>query len=126
MLAGSTDSQTVGRSIASSLLDAFQAKLFVCTICVLRIYFDPAKNERNIRDRGLSFESAADFDFETALVLVDDRREYGEVRYVGLGYLAERLHVLCFAEAPDGIRVISFRKANFREVARHAKVQTAR
>jgi hypothetical protein len=87
----------------------------------VRVYFDPAKNERNVRERGLSFEAAADFDFDTALVYVDDRREYAETRYVALGLLGERLHVLCFAEAVDGIRVISFRKANSREVARHAK-----
>lgn len=89
----------------------------------MRIHFDPVKNERNIRDRGLSFEAAANFDFETALVFVDERRDYGEVRYVALGLLDGRLHVLCFAEADDGIRVISFRKANSREVVRYAKVQ---
>jgi uncharacterized protein len=37
---------------------------------------------------------------------------------VALGYLDERLHVLCFTETHDGIRVISFRKANSREVNR--------
>ena len=74
---------------------------------------------------GLSFESAADFDFESALIFVDERRDYGQTRYVALGWLAERLHVLCFAETADGIRVISFRKANNREVARYAKVKTA-
>lgn len=92
----------------------------------MRISFDPAKNERNIRERGLSFESAVDFDFASALVIVDDRQDYGETRYVALGWLAERLHVLCFAETAGGIRVISFRKANAREVARYAKVQAAR
>ena len=90
----------------------------------MRVDFDPAKNERNVRERGLSFELAADFDFETALVVADERREYGETRFVALGYLAGRLHVLCFVEATDGIRVISFRKANAREVARHAKLKT--
>lgn len=45
------------------------------------------------------------------------------MRYVALGMLGERLHVLCFTEITDGIRVISFRKANSREVARYAKVQ---
>lgn len=89
----------------------------------MRIRFDPVKNERNVRDRGLSFERAADFDFSSALVAVDDRQEYGEVRYVALGLLDARLHVLCFTETADGIRVISFRKANSREVARYAKVQ---
>lgn len=89
----------------------------------MRIRFDPAKNERNVRDRGLSFERAADFDFSSALIAVDDRKEYGEVRYVALGMLDARLHVLCFTDAADGIRVISFRKANSREVARYAKLQ---
>ena len=31
---------------------------------------------------------------------------------------------LCFVETTDGIRVISFRKANDREVKRYAEVQT--
>ena len=89
------------------------------------IEFDPTKNELNVRRRGLSFEAAADFDFETAVVAVDNRRAYGETRYVALGHLGERLHVLCFTETGDGIRVISFRKANPREVSRYAKVQAA-
>ncbi len=89
----------------------------------MHIEFDPAKNELNVRRRGLSFESAADFDFETAVVAVDNRRAYGETRYVALGRLGARLHVLCFIEVDDGIRVISFRKANPREVRRYAKVQ---
>jgi uncharacterized DUF497 family protein len=89
----------------------------------VRISYDPAKNERNIRTRGLSFESAADFNFESALYAVDDRRDYGETRYIAIGMVHDRLHVLCFAETADGIRVISFRKANVREVKRYAKAQ---
>ena len=91
----------------------------------MRIFYDPAKNQRNIRERGLSFESAAEFDFESALYAVDERRDYGETRYVAVGTLGVRLHVLCFAEMPEGIRVISFRKANAREVNRYAKAKTA-
>jgi len=44
----------------------------------------------------------------------------GKVRYVALGYLDERSHVPCFTETHDEIRVISFRKANSREVNRYA------
>jgi hypothetical protein len=40
-----------------------------------------------------------------------------------LGMLRDRLHVLCFVETDDGIRVISFRKANAREVRRYEKTQ---
>jgi uncharacterized DUF497 family protein len=87
----------------------------------VRITFDPTKNETNLRERGLSFEAAADFEFESALVHIDDRQEYGEVRYVAVGLLQGRLHVLCFTEQPDGIRVISLRRANEREVKRYAQ-----
>lgn len=89
----------------------------------MRISYYPAKNQRNVRDRGLSFESAAEFDFEGALYSVDKRRDYGETRYIAVGMLGVRLHVLCFAETPAGIRVISFRKANAREVNRYAKAK---
>lgn len=91
----------------------------------MRITFDPAKNERNIRLRGLSFERAADFAFDTALYAVDERRDYPELRTVAIGFLGSRVHVLCFAEVPGGIRVISFRKANAREVRRYAQARAA-
>ena len=54
---------------------------------------------------------------------VDKRQDYGETRYIAVGMLGIRLHVLCFAETPEGIRVISFRKANAREVNRYAKAK---
>lgn len=87
----------------------------------MRIDFDPAKSDRNRRDRGLSFDRAADFEFSTCLLAVDDRKDYGEIRYVALGSLDDRLHVLCFTETQEGIRVISLRRANAREVARYAR-----
>ena len=93
------------------------------TIRIVRISFDPGRNARNIRERNLPFPLVAKFEFETAHILADARQEYGEVRYVAVGSLHGRLHVLCFTETPDGIRVISFRKANDREVKRYAKVQ---
>jgi len=64
-----------------------------------------------------SFDQAVDFDFETANFSIDKRKDYGEVRRRAIGYLSNRLHALVFTETPKGIRVISFRKANKREVA---------
>jgi uncharacterized protein len=89
------------------------------------ITFDPAKNARNIRGRGLSFERAADFEFETAERFEDTRRDYGERRIIAVGYLDRRLHVLCFTETPGGgIRVISFRRANAREARQYGRAKT--
>ena len=87
----------------------------------MRIDFDPAKSERNRKERGLPCNRAADFDFAHALLAADERKDYGEVRYVALGLLDGRLHVLCFTETQEGIRVISLRKANAREVARYGR-----
>lgn len=85
----------------------------------MRIEFDPAKDERNLSSRGLSFQRVVDFDFSTARIWQDTRKVYPEVRMVALGYLDNRLHVLCFTARADGIRVISFRKANRREADQH-------
>jgi uncharacterized protein len=82
----------------------------------MKIEFDAAKNDANVRERGLPFDRAAEFDFDSAIVEQDNRKDYPEVRYVALGYLESRLHVLCFTGIEGGIRVISFRKANSREV----------
>jgi len=90
----------------------------------MRIEFDPAKNNTNIRERGLDFELAADFDFDSAVIQLDSRKAYPELRYVAVGYLAHRLHVLCFTPIAGGIPVISFRKANLREVQSHEQTHT--
>ncbi len=85
----------------------------------MRIEFDAAKNDRNIRARGLSFDRAADFDFGSALVRQDNRADYPEDRFIAVGLLDQRVHVLVFTSVRGGIRVISFRKANTREVKRY-------
>lgn len=97
------------------------SQFIVHTICPLEIDFDPAKNARNIRERGLSFERAAEFDFTTAFIEVDDRRDYNEIRVTAIGMLGAVLHVLVFTTRGEALRVISFRRANRREVQRYEK-----
>jgi uncharacterized DUF497 family protein len=82
----------------------------------VRIEFDAGKSQRNARERRLPFTMAAEFDFSTALVVEDRRSDYPERRFVALGHIGRRLHVLCFTPITDGIRVISLRKANTTEI----------
>ena len=82
----------------------------------MEISFDAAKDDWNIRERGLSFERVHEFDFSTAMIAQDARKEYGEIRFQALGLVSDRVHVRVFTETSTGIRVISFRKANKREV----------
>jgi len=90
----------------------------------MKIDFDPKKSEKNANERGLPFEKAADFDWEDAIYAEDNRKEYSEQRFVAMGYLGARLHVICFTSIEGGVRIISFRKANLREVKRYEKETT--
>jgi hypothetical protein len=79
------------------------------------IVFDPAKSDKNERERGLPFTLVDEFDWETARLGIDRRRDYGEPRFKALGYITGRLHVVIFTRRFGGIRIISLRKANRRE-----------
>jgi uncharacterized DUF497 family protein len=85
----------------------------------MKIEFDERKSAKNERERGLPFWLVQVFDFDTATVIEDRRFAYPEARYVATGFIGERLYVVCFTPLPDGIRVISLRKANKREVAKY-------
>lgn len=90
----------------------------------MKIDFDPVKSAKNDRERGLPFERAADFNWHEAVYAEDVRNPYPERRVVAVGYLDNRLHVMCFTPIPGGVRVISFRKANDREALNHGKAIT--
>jgi uncharacterized DUF497 family protein len=81
----------------------------------MRIIYDPVKSEKNQRERGLPFSLAEFFDWESAFVIVDNRKDYGEIRYIALGFIHDRLHVMCFTRIKKMLRIISLRKANKRE-----------
>ncbi len=85
----------------------------------MRIDFDPDKSAKNERERGLPFTVAERFDWEGALYAEDTRHDYPERRFVALGRIGQRVHVVCFTPIADGVRIISFRKANAREVRRY-------
>jgi uncharacterized DUF497 family protein len=82
----------------------------------MRITYDPAKNAWNIEERGLPFERVADLDWDTAVSQEDVRRDYGERRVRILAFIGQRLHVAVITKRGDATHVISFRKANKKEL----------
>ena len=88
----------------------------------MEIEFDPAKNAKNIKDRGLPFILAAEFDWTTALVVRSDRK--GETRFFALGYIGSRVHALVFNKTGGAVRVISLRRASKAEVKRYEEAQS--
>lgn len=90
----------------------------------MKITFDPAKNARNIKERGLSFERVAEVNFATALTWVDNRRNYGEQRFCSLAWMSNRLHAVTYTIRVGEMRVISFRKANAKERRKYETQKT--
>lgn len=87
----------------------------------MAITFDPKKDTINKKKHGISLNRAADFDFEAAIFLVDDREDYGEVRIRAIGFLEARLYSLVFAQDGEDIRAISLRKATRHEEKEYEK-----
>ncbi|WP_245308547.1 BrnT family toxin [Aurantimonas sp. 22II-16-19i] len=49
--------------------------------------WDPEKSSRNDDERGLPFDRAKSFDFESAVYRLDDRSDYGEQRIIAIGLI---------------------------------------
>jgi len=56
----------------------------------MKIEFDSNKNEKNINERGLSFNQALYLDWDTANIIEDIRKDYPEKRFVATAYLNNR------------------------------------
>jgi uncharacterized DUF497 family protein len=83
------------------------------------VVFDPDKDHANRQKHGLSLARAEEMDFETAVIVIDDRFAYGEARYQALGLIAGRLHMLVYTRRDGDRRAISLRKANRKERQRY-------
>jgi len=80
------------------------------------ITFDHIKNAKNITERGLPFGMVSELDWSQAVILEDNRRDYGERRFRAFGVIDGRLYAVVFTPRGEDLHIISFRKANPREV----------
>ncbi len=78
--------------------------------------WDENKRDANIGRHGVDFALIRDFDWETALIAPDTRRDYGETRFIAVGAIGDQLHVCAFTDRQGRRRIISLRKANRREI----------
>ncbi len=88
----------------------------------MKFEWDETKNQANIRKHGLSFGDAHEVFAAPMLVEEDEREDYGEQRWVGVGFLVGRIVVLVWSEPDEEtIRVISIRKALSHERRRYER-----
>ena len=87
----------------------------------MRIEFDPAKNAVNRANHGVSLALAEALDWDAALVWVDDRFEYDELRMIALAPKTSILYYVAFVERGDARRIISLRRATRQEVTHYVQ-----
>jgi uncharacterized DUF497 family protein len=81
--------------------------------------WDEAKRQKNVAKHGVDFPAIESFEWETALVIPDNRKNYGELRSLAYGLIGRRLYCATFTVRGTNIRIISLRKANDKEVERY-------
>ena len=75
--------------------------------------WDQEKNRANVERRQLDFSAVEDFDWDNDLIRRSDC--VNEPRWLAIGYIADKLHVVVFTERNGRCRVISLRIAGNRE-----------
>ena len=78
--------------------------------------WDEPKRQANLAKHGVDFALVGEFDWLSAVIRVDDRFDYGEVRLKAEGLIAGRLYAVVYTERGLIKRIINLRKANKREV----------
>ena len=81
----------------------------------LLIEFDPDKDARNRRMRGISLARAETLLQGFVVAQVDERREYGETRTVAIGEIAGVEFTCVYTRRGESYRVISLRRASRKE-----------
>jgi uncharacterized protein len=87
---------------------------------IIEFEWDEAKSEQCLRDRGFAFAFVVSaFVDPGRRVEIDQRWQYGELRYRLYGRIDGRVFVVVYTMRGRTIRIISARKANARERRRY-------
>jgi uncharacterized DUF497 family protein len=86
----------------------------------MEIDYPHPKRDVTLSERGLDMARAAEIFDGATLTVVDDRKDYGEIRQITIGLLDGRMVVMVWTQRGKKRRIISLRKANEREQAAYA------
>jgi uncharacterized DUF497 family protein len=89
----------------------------------IKFVWDEIKNRKNIQKHGIDFKDASEMFNLPMLKGIDSRKDYGEERWVGIGFLKGIIAVIAYTEneTENQIRLISARKATKYESQRFKK-----
>ena len=81
----------------------------------MRITCDPTKRLWTLQERGLDLLRAKEVFVGPHFTRIDDRKDYGEPRFITVGWLDSRLVVFAWTPRGAARRVISMRHCHERE-----------
>ena len=87
----------------------------------MRFDFDPKKDKVNMARHGVSLALAEDLVWDEALVWIDSRYQYDEVRMIALAPEGSTLYYVAFVDRGDVRRPISLRRADRAEVKNYVE-----
>lgn len=87
----------------------------------MELEWDEEKNRANRVKHGLDFDDARKLDWDNATYVEDTRFDYPERRYWAFAMGNGRIHMVAFCLRGMKVRLISFRRANRKEVKRYGK-----
>jgi uncharacterized DUF497 family protein len=87
----------------------------------VKLSWDQRKRDWTLAERRLDFADADQVFAGLSFTLTDDRRDYGEPRFITAGHLRGRLVILVWTPRGEVRHIISMRKANDREKKRFAQ-----
>jgi len=89
----------------------------------MKVVWDEIKNRKNIQKHDIDFKDVSEMFSLPMLTSIDSRQDYGEERWVGIGFLKGIIAVIAYTEndTEDQIRLISARKATKYESQRFKK-----
>jgi len=83
--------------------------------------WDKKKRKTNIKKHGIDFSDLREVFEKPMLTRIDNRKDYGETRWISLGDLDGKIVVLVYTEEENNVRLISARRATKNEKCIYCK-----
>jgi len=111
-----------GSKVAQNTLKSTDSfRILKCAGIAVVGAFAGAVMQRSLSAHGVQLSFAAELDWDAALVWVDERFEYGELRMIALAPETQTLYYVAFVDRGEVRRVISLRRATRREVKHYVE-----
>ena len=78
---------------------------------IIPVSHDPIKRRKNLHKHGIDLPTCINAFDAPMLTREDVREDYGEHRFVSIGWVPNRVVVLVWTDRDDGLRLISCREA---------------